>query len=266
MLAAQSCSTSALVTSGFGRLRIGILITFCDERLNDGLTFAQFKRVNPIPPDSLWELVYARNAHAIKVKRVPAVVANLRSIFEATFRLGNQVGFGAMTLRDLSQATGLSMGGLYGYLQSKDDLAAMIEDLIRHIGHAIPNWFEQKDLSPRERVDSSLRAHLFLSELLQPWFYFVFMESRVLGTEQRKVARAADLDFQAAMAEQIAGMPNMSSRQAFLLAAHLQSVAQDWYVKRWKYRAEKITVDEFADSLSDFIEARLALSFLIGRV
>lgn len=229
-------------------------------------TFAQFKRVNPIPPDTLWELVYTRNAHTIKVKRVPAVLGNLRSIFEATFCLGNQVGFGAMTLRDLSQASGLSMGGLYGYLQSKDDLAAMIEDLIRHIGRAIPSWFEQKALSPLERVDCSLRAHLFLSELLQPWFYFVFMESRVLGAEQRKVARAADVDFQAAIGEQIARLPNMSSRQAFLLASHLQSVAQDWYVKRWKYRAEKITVDGFANSLSDLIEARLDPSLLAGRI
>jgi AcrR family transcriptional regulator len=225
-------------------------------------TFAQFKRVNPFPPDTLWELVYTRNVDTIKVKRVAAVQDNLRCLFEATFRLGNQVGFGAMTLRDLSQATGLSMGGLYGYLQSKDDLAAMIEDLIRHIGRAIPSWFEQKTLSPLERVDCSLRAHLFLSELLQPWFYFVFMESRVLGVEQRKVARAADVDFQAAIGEQVARLPNISSRQAFLLASHLQSMVQSWYVKRWKYRAEKITVDEFANSLSDMIDARLGSVFL----
>jgi len=222
-------------------------------------TFAQFKRVNPIPPDTLWELVYARNADAIKVKRLPAALGNLQSIFEATFRLANQVGFGAMTLRDLSQAAGLSMGGLYGYLQSKDALAAMIEDVIRHIGHEIPNWFERDTLSPLERVDSSVRAHVFLSELLQPWFYFVFMESRVLGAEQRKVARAADVDFQGALTKQIARIDGIEDgRQAFLLSAHLQGVAQDWHVKRWKYKAEKISVDEFADSLSALVTARLS--------
>jgi AcrR family transcriptional regulator len=225
--------------------------------LDPYFTFAQFKRVNPIPPDAVWELVYARNAEAIKVKRVPAALGNLRSIFEATFRLANQVGFGAMTLRDLSQAAGLSMGGLYGYLQSKDALAAMIEDLIRHIGQAIPSWFESGALSPLERVDGSLRAHVFMSELLQPWFYFVFMESRVLGVEERRVARAADLDFQATNAHQIGRLPGRDKRQAFLLASHLQSVTQDWYVKRWKYTAEKVSVDEFANSLSALIRAQL---------
>lgn len=220
-------------------------------------SFAEFKRVNPISLNAVWELVYARNAHTIKVKRVHAALGNLRSIVEATFRLANQVGFGAMTLRDLSQATGLSMGGLYGYLQSKDALAAMIEDLIRHIGQEIPSWFDHSTLPPQVRLESSLRAHVFMSELLQPWFYFVFMESRVLAAEQRKVARLAELDFQTAMAQQIVQLPGMGTRQAFLLASHLQSVAQDWYVKRWKYKAENISVDEFADSLSDLITSQL---------
>ncbi|ART57363.1 hypothetical protein CBP36_20880 (plasmid) [Acidovorax carolinensis] len=225
--------------------------------LEPRFTFAQFKRINPIPPDTLWELVYARNAHAINVKRVAVALANLRAIFEATFQLANQVGFGAMTLRDLSKATGLSMGGLYGYLQSKDALAAMVEDLIRHIGSEIPRWFEEASLPPLVRLDGSLRAHVFMSELLQPWFYFVYMESRVLESDQRKVARAAELDFQAAMARQIRQVRGMSDREAFLLAAHLQSVIQDWYVKRWKYRAEKIGVDEFANSLTAMVAAQL---------
>lgn len=226
--------------------------------LSPNFTFAQFKRVNPIPPDTLWELIYARNADAIKVKRVPVALTNLRSIFEATFLLANQVGFGAMTLRDLCKASGLSMGGLYGYLQSKDALAAMVEDLIRHIGQSIPSWFDRDSLSPRERIDGSLRALVFLSELLQPWFYFVFMESRVLGTEQRKVARAADQDYLAAIVAQIKRIDGTGDeRQAYLLASHLQSMAQNWYVKRWKYRAEKISVDEFANSLSALVAGQL---------
>ena len=219
-------------------------------------SFAQFKRVAPIQPDTLWELVYTRNAHNIKVKRASAAVGNLQKIIEATFHLANQMGFSAMSLRDLTQATGLSMGGLYGYLQSKDDLAAMIEDLIRHIAREIPSWFEQAS-TPMERIDSSLRAHIFMSELLQPWFYFVFMESRVLEAEQRQVAKAAELDFQSAIAAQIVQIGDLDQRQAFLLAAHLQSLTQDWYVKRWKYKSEKITADEFANSLSTLLVSRL---------
>lgn len=221
-------------------------------------TFAQFKRANPISPDALWELVFSRNTHTIQVKQSQVTLGKLQSILEATFQLANRVGFGAMTLRDLSKATGLSMGGLYGYLGSKDALASMVEDFIRHLAYAIPSWFDRPTLAPLERLDSTLRAHVFLSELFQPWFFFVFMESRALGPEQRKVARTADLEFQAALSKQIVAISGPgNSHSAFLLASHLQGMAQDWHVKRWKYRAEKISVDEFADSLSALVASRL---------
>lgn len=225
--------------------------------LGPRFTFAQFKRANPIAPDTLWELIYARNADTITVKRLPLAVENLRSIIEATFRLANQVGFGAMTLRDLCKETGLSMGGLYGYLQSKDALAAMVADVIRMFSVEFPRWFEDESLPPIVRLDSTLRAHIFMSELLLPWFYFVFMESRVLEADQRKVARASEMDFQKALARRILDVREMGGRQAFLLAAHLQSLNQDWFVKRWKYRAEKISVDDYANSISAMVETLL---------
>ena len=34
-----------------------------------------------------------------------------------------------------------------------------------------------------------------------------------------------------------------------MLAAHCLALFQDWYVKRWKYRAAKVNVDDFADSV-----------------
>ena len=37
------------------------------------------------------------------------------------------MGFDAMSLRDLSRESGLSMGALYSYFTSKDDLLSMIQ-------------------------------------------------------------------------------------------------------------------------------------------
>ena len=72
------------------------------------------------------------------------------------------------------------------------------------------------------------------------------MESRVLGPEKRQVAKESELAFQAATTAKIKQLQQINDRQAFLLASHLQSVAKDWYVKRWNYKAEKVSVNEFA--------------------
>ena len=126
--------------------------------------FADFKRVAPVDASSVWPLLLERNAHRMTVKRPAAAMENLRAIVETTFRLANKVGFGSMTLRDLSRECGLSMGGLYGYIASKDDLAAMIEDMIRFLAGEIPFWFAGR-FTPAERLDATLRAHVYISEL-----------------------------------------------------------------------------------------------------
>ena len=218
--------------------------------------FADFKRVAPVDATSVWPLLLERNAHRMTVKRPAAAMENLRAIVETTFRLANKVGFGAMTLRDLSRECGLSMGGLYGYIGSKDDLAAMIEDMIRFLAGEIPFWFAGR-FTPAERLDATLRAHVYISELLHPWFYFVFLESRTLSDSQRQVAKAAEMAVHQGLTTLVAGAGVEDAADAHLLAGHLIAVAQDWYVKRWKYKQAKLSVDAFADSLCALAMVRI---------
>jgi AcrR family transcriptional regulator len=218
--------------------------------------FADFKRVAPVDAGSVWPLLLERNAHRMTVKRPAAAMENLRAIVETTFRLANKVGFGAMTLRDLSRECGLSMGGLYGYIASKDDLAAMIEDMIRYLAGEIPFWFAGRFTAP-ERLGATLRAHVYATELLHPWFYFVFLESRTLSDSQRQVAKAAEMAVHQGLTTLVTDAGVDDTTDAHLLAGHLIAVAQDWYVKRWKYKQAKLGVDAFADSLCALAMARI---------
>ena len=62
----------------------------------------------------------------MQIKNEKIAIPNLQKIFEATFKLSNTHGFQGMSLRDLSKETGISMGGLYSYIGSKNDLASVI--------------------------------------------------------------------------------------------------------------------------------------------
>ncbi|NDY91260.1 TetR/AcrR family transcriptional regulator [Ideonella sp. TBM-1] len=211
-------------------------------------TLQAFRKAAPVDSQSIWDLVLERHQQRMTVRRADKAQDNLRKLIEATFRLANKVGFVSMTLRDLSRETGLSMGGLYGYIASKDDLAAMVEDMIHLLGGAIPHWFtDHQDADAR--LDATLRGHIYLTELLQPWFYFVFMESRMLDASQRQVAKAAELQLHADIAGLLRDVGALATEQAELLAGHTVAAMQDWYVKRWKYRHKKIAVEQFADDV-----------------
>lgn len=210
--------------------------------------FKQFKQVTPLTADNIWEYIFERNAERIGVRRREPALKNLAAIFQATFRLANNVGFRAMSLRDLCRESGLSMGGLYGYIDSKTQLAEMIEDVVRHATEQLALMFDDI-AAPLDRLEALLRAVVYLSEILQPWFYFVYMDSRELAVEQRSMAKASELHMQNRIAAIIAQCALRPDDNADLLASHFLALSQDWYIKRWKYRAAGVGVDDFADSL-----------------
>lgn len=219
--------------------------------------FAQFEKMTPLNGDTIWAYLVDRHAERIGVKRRKPALENMERIFGATFRLANEVGFRAMSLRDLCRETGLSMGGLYGYIDSKDQLAEMIEDVVRHASQELPRMFLHVQ-APLERLESLVRATIYLSEILQPWFYFVYMDSRVLSFEQRGMAKNSELSIQAEIADMIGQLQPAPSGNPDLLAAHIVAMFQDWYIKRWKYRAAKVHVDDFADSTLAMIRSHLS--------
>jgi len=218
--------------------------------------FQQFKAMTPLDGVNIWTYLLDRYAGRITVKRRKPALENLEKIFNATFKLANEVGFRTMNLRDLCGETGLSMGGLYGYISSKDQLAEMIEDVVRHATHEVPRMFEQVT-DPLDQLEALIRASIYVSEILQPWFYFVYMDSRVLQAEQRSTAKASELYVQALFAGIIARIPGRVGSPD-LAAAHIMAVFQDWYVKRWKYRAAEVTPDAFAASAVRMMRAYLA--------
>jgi AcrR family transcriptional regulator len=223
-----------------------------------GFTLAEFRAATPLDESNIWEALFDRNSERIGVKRREAALENLEKIFVATFRLANTVGFRAMTLRDLCQETGLSMGGLYAYLENKDQLAAMIEDAVRYVTELLPGWFQHVS-APLDQMECILRAYIYLCEIFQPWLYFVFLESRTLAPAQRDIAKASELYFQSHIAKLINAAGTFPADETYLLAAHCMSLVQDWHLKRRKFRAANISVDAFARSVVQLIRSRVHL-------
>jgi AcrR family transcriptional regulator len=221
-------------------------------------TFAQFQTMTPLDAGNIWAYLLDHHGERITVKRRKPALENLERIFNATFKLANDVGFRAMNLRDLCQETGLSMGGLYGYIASKDQLAEMIGDVVRHATHQVPLLFDAIT-DPLDRIEALIRSSIYISEILQPWFYFVYMDSRVLQPELRQAAKNSELYVQSLFADVIARLPARPAGSADLLASHLMATFQDWYVKRWKYRAADVSPDQFADSAVRMMRGCLAM-------
>src|SRR6185312_6542478 len=81
---------------------------------------------NAFSTEALCMRILERHRASIRVQKPRIAVANLTRIIGATLTLSNKQGFHATTLRQLAEASGLSMGGLYTYIDSKPRLLSMI--------------------------------------------------------------------------------------------------------------------------------------------
>ncbi|MBI5523196.1 MAG: TetR/AcrR family transcriptional regulator [Desulfarculus sp.] len=228
------------------------------------MTFAQFSRQAGLSRGDICREILASHRESIKAKKEATAVKNLELIFDATLALANQKGFQAMTVRDLSRATGLSMGALYDYFTSKEELLEMVLSTGRRVVMRLLEKGLQEAEGPVEQLRSAIRTHLFLSEAMQPFFFFAYMEARHLGEEQKERAKQSELATERLLAEIIqrgvkAGLMATADHQ--MAAALIKAMLQDWYLKRWKYAKRRLSVDRYAG----FVEqAALALCLAPG--
>lgn len=201
--------------------------------------------------------VYRNHRQAIKIKKEKTLAKNLMGIFDAVLKISNEKGFNAMTMRDLSRESGLSMGGLYAYFGGKDDLLEMLLQTGQTTTRKILKENLEGVNDPVCRLRAAIRTHIFLSEVMLPWFYFSYMEARHLGTTQKQKAIKGELESEKLFAEIIEEGMNRGVFQvenSLLAASVIKAMVQDWYVKRWKYLKRRIGVEQYAGFVITCVE------------
>jgi len=202
--------------------------------------------------------IYNENQESIKIKNEERAVENLDRIFKAVFSISSKKGFQAMSMRDLSKESGMSMGALYGYFKNKKDLLAIIQRQGRAMIKNVLDAFSIISEDPCKRLRSAIKAHIFLSELARPWFFFTFMEARNLSKAELEEVRELEAYTENILVEiLLLGEEKkiFKKKNHYLTASIIKAMQQDWYLKRGKYSLRKITPDEFAESVIEFVES-----------
>jgi len=223
-------------------------------------SFESFKAEFHLSKVEICQELYRQNTDRIRIKKEHVAVANLVRIIDSTLRLTRAKGFHAMSLRDLSADSGLSIGGLYAYLRSKDDLVHLIQLHGMLLTRRTLHEYIARASGPQEQLHAALRAHVYLSELLQPWFYFSFMEARNLPPPYKKEAIAVEREVEDIIHDIIAEGTDkrvFASVDARLVASLSKAMMQDWYLKRRKYREYEVGPTAYADFICSVIDSYL---------
>ncbi len=224
------------------------------------MDYTDFQKKIRLSKYDLCREVYRENRSSIRVKKEKTVVQNLERIFSATLRISNKKGFQAMSMRDLSRETRMSMGALYSYFASKEELLAMLQNQRRAITRRILDERIAQESEPAARLRVAILTHLYLSEAMQPWFYFSYMEAKNLSQKEQDLAVASELYTEKLFTdilEQGRVQGDFELHDPQLTASVIKAILQDWYLKRGKYARRKISVDQYGLFVLQFVEAFL---------
>jgi AcrR family transcriptional regulator len=228
--------------------------------MEDTLKFKTFQRIVNVSMENMCRDLFLCNPESIRIKKEGVAVKNLVKIFNAALSISNQKGFSAMSLRELSAEAGLSMGALYTYFKSKDELLDMIQRQGRMLTMRVLLDQIEGVEDPRLKLKQAILAHLYLSEVMQSWFYFSYMETKNLAKDEHRKAIEAELFTEKIFIDILKeGQKKGIFRpvETELACAVLKAMLQDWYLKRWKYARRKVTVEKYATFLVDLIETYL---------
>lgn len=201
--------------------------------------------------------LFADNRKSFQIKKEKTIAKNLERIFNAALKVSNRKGFHAMSMRDLSREAGLSIGALYNYFSGKDELLGMMQQQRRMITQEVLTEDIAAETEPAGRLRAAVRSHLYLSEVMQPWFYFSYMEAKNLDEKERRAAVQSELNTEQRFADILRegrDRGDFAVDDCRLTASLIKAMLQDWYLKRSKYARRRIGVADYARFLIRFIE------------
>ena len=211
--------------------------------------------------NGLCEAILEQHQGTIRTRKPHVAVAKLAKIVNTILELSNRQGFHATSLREISTVSGVSMGGLYSYFDSKDTLLMMILGQVSSsVTLVLNNAPDSVKDDPLEHLRWLICAHVALTETMLPWFVFAFMEAKAFPQPARKMAVDSEEATEKIFAEALrlgAGRGLFQAGNPELTAALIKPLLQDWYVKRAKYRRRGIAIGDYVAAVSAFVSAAL---------
>ncbi|MBU1169072.1 MAG: TetR/AcrR family transcriptional regulator [Proteobacteria bacterium] len=193
-----------------------------------------------------------------QVKNPDLVQRRRRQIVDASVRLFIQNGFHKTTTRQIASAAGFSIGSLYEYVASKDDVLYLVCD-------AIHEEVEQGVAAALSRNSSDIAAlkevimeYIIVCDRMKDHLLLIYQETKSLPKKWRSnvlqnEVRITDI-FVDVIARTIAAgeMPPMDDRSVELLAHNITVLGHMWTFRQW-FLKRQYTLEEYISFQTEFI-------------
>lgn len=192
-----------------------------------------------------------------RIKNSKLVEERHEQIFQAASKLIQKKGYHKTTLRDLSKETGISLGNLYDYIATKEDVLYMVHEKAGQmvLGVVSEGWGNIRN--PAEKLKEMIEKELEAINRYQDLVMTIYQESHSLSKPSlRTMLRSEEAHigkFKEVIEEGIK-LGVFKKANPAMLANAIKMMIDCWVLKRWNLRG-KVSLGEMKQGILQIVEA-----------
>ena len=200
-----------------------------------------------------------------QIKNPDLVIKRRRQIVDAAVHLFIEKGFHKTTTRQIAGAAGFSIGSLYEYVASKEDVLYLVCDAIHHEVERGVNEALSRTSDGEAALTEMIREYILVCDRMRDHLLLIYQETKSLPKQWRRrvldnEVRITNIFTNVMKNIRASGeMADLDDATLELTAHNITVLGHMWTFRRW-YLDRQYSIEDFIRIQTDFI-----LGLPIGR-
>ena len=193
-----------------------------------------------------------------QIKNPDLVEQRHRQIVDAAVQLFINHGFHKTTTRQIARAAGFSIGSLYEYIASKEDILYLVCDAIHAEVEQGVSEAMTRASGGRNPLAEVIREYFLVCNRMSDHILLIYQETQSLPQQWRKKVLENEVRitgiFMQVLAHLISSgdLPRLSDRSMELVAHNISVLGHMWTFRRW-FLARHYSIDDYIELQTEFI-------------
>ena len=193
-----------------------------------------------------------------QIKDPDLVERRHRQIVDAAVQLFIKNGFHKTTTRQIAHAAGFSIGSLYEYITSKEDILYLVCDAIHAEVERGVTEAMSRATGGRNSLDEVIREYFLVCNRMSDHVLLIYQETQSLPPQWRKRVLENEVRITGIFMEVLANLissgelPNLSERSMELIAHNISVLGHMWTFRRW-FLARHYSIEDYIELQTKFI-------------
>lgn len=202
---------------------------------------------------------------ATQIKDKKLVEERRNQIVECAVKLFINHGYHKTTTRMLAKETGLSIGSLYEYITTKDDVLYLVCMAIHNAVEQALHDALDRSLGGRESLKEIIREYFLVCNRLSDYILLMYEVTHLLPVERQRIVLDAELGITSLFIDSMQqlktnGKLSLDDDVINLIGHNISVIGHTWAFRRW-YFAKHFTIEQYIEKQTKFI-----MGFLPGNI